>query len=82
MIIQVLHCPYCPQRLAPAPYLWRAVRDTPTDALAHPTAARGEDDAPHRRRGISRGLCSGGAGAKMAFENPIRQAFLTRSEAV
>ena len=39
----------------------------PPTSLAHPTAARGEDDAPHRRRGIPRGLCSGGAGAKMAL---------------
>jgi len=59
------------QRLAPAPYSWRAVRDTPADVTGHPTMARGEDDAPHRRRGIPRGLCSGGAGAKMAFEMPI-----------
>jgi hypothetical protein len=56
-----------PQRLAPAPYPWRSVRDTPADVTGHPTMARGEDDAPHRRRGIPRGLCSGGAGAKMAL---------------
>jgi hypothetical protein len=57
----------CPQRLfcgmrhgAHPPALWAGL-----------AAAWREDDALHRRRGIPKGLCFSGAGAKIAFENPV-----------